>query len=457
MKALKLKNLNNVKKIHFIGIGGSGMFPLAQISCSCGIKVTGSDTYESDTLQKVKKLGIKVFSSHSSENITDQDAIIYSAAIKNDNPEIQEANKKNIPIIKRSEFMGMIFDNYRDSIGVSGTHGKTTTTSMITTILLEAQKDPTAIVGGTLLNLNSNCCVGESEIIVGEACEYADSFLQLKPKISVITNVDEDHLDYFGSFENLKKSFTNYAKQTQELLVVNGDDIHTKQCVDNIDIEKVYFGLSSDNDFCAQNISFNQKQHASFSVYNKHKDKIADISLSVPGQHNVYNALAAFCVCYRLGVDIEYISKALAEFKGTHRRFEIIAEKNGITVADDFAHHPTEITTTLNAASKMGYKKVWAIFQPHTYSRTYMLLDDFAKALSIADKVIVSEILPVRETNIYNIHSTDLTKKIPQSIYLSSFEEITEFIINNAEQGDLVLTLGGGNVYECANMIAKKL
>lgn len=398
-----------------------------------------------------------MFSFHSPENITDQDAIVYSAAIKDNNPEIQEANKKNIPIIKRSEFMGMIFDNYRDSIGVSGTHGKTTTTSLITTILLEAKKDPTAIVGGTLLNLNSNCCVGESEIIVGEACEYTDSFLQLRPKISVITNVDEDHLDYFGSFENLKKSFTSYANQTQELIIVNGDDVHAKQCVGSTNIEKVYFGLSSDNDFYAQDISFNQKQQASFSIYNSHKNKIADISLSVPGKHNIYNALAAFCVCYKFGIDVECISKALAGFKGTHRRFEIIAEKNGITIADDFAHHPTEITTTLNAASKMEYKKVWAIFQPHTYSRTYMLLDDFAKALSIADKVIVSEILPVRETNVYNIHSTDLTKKIPQSIYLPSFEKITEFIIKNAERGDLVLTLGGGNVYECANMIAEKL
>lgn len=456
MKTLKIKNLDNIKKIHFIGIGGSGMFPLAQVAQSFGINITGSDVYESDTLQKVKNLGIEVFLSHDSSNITDQDAVVYSAAIKESNPEIQEAKKKNIPIIKRSEFMGIIFENYKDSIGVSGTHGKTTTTSMITTILLDAKKEPTAIVGGTILKLNSNSCIGNSEIIVGEACEYADSFLQLSPRISVITNVDEDHLDYFGSFENLKKSFTKYASQTKELIVINGDNIPSRECTDNINVDKIYFGLSSINDFYAKNITFNKRQQASFSIFNN-ENKIVDISLSIPGEHNIYNAMAAFCVCSKLGVEVNTIAESLKNFGGTHRRFETIIEKNGITVVDDFAHHPTEISTTLTAASKMGFKKVWAIFQPHTYSRTSMLLDDFAKALSIADRVIVSEILPVRETNIYNIHSTDLTKKIPNSIYLETFKEISEYITKNVQPGDLVLTLGGGNVYECANMIAKAL
>ncbi|MBR2579008.1 MAG: UDP-N-acetylmuramate--L-alanine ligase, partial [Clostridia bacterium] len=421
-----------------------------------GVEVTGSDTYESDTLQKVRKLGIKVYDNQSPENIKNPDAVIYSAAIKETNPEIVAAKEKGITLIKRSKLMGMIFEKYKNSIGVSGTHGKTTTTSMITTILLDAKKDPTAIIGGTLLKIGSNCHVGKSDIIVGEACEYVDSFLDLNPKISVVTNVDSDHLDYFKTFENVKKSFSKYISQTSTLVVANGDDESTKQCVKQSNIEKVFFGLSKENDFYASDISYNKRQCASFSIFSG-ENKIADISLNVPGKHNIYNALAAFCVCFKMGVDPEIIKESLKGFKGAHRRFEILKEKDGITIADDFAHHPTEIKTTLEAASKMGFKRVIAIFQPHTFSRTYMLLDDFAKVLSIADMAIISDILPVRETNTYGVKSTDLTSKIKGSVYLPTFEEISDFILKNAASGDLILTLGGGNVYECANMIASKI
>ena len=451
-----MNNLSKIKSAHFIGIGGSGMFPLAQVLKSHGVEVTGSDTYQSDTLQKVKKLGIKVYNKQSPENIGIPDAVIYSAAIKENNPEIVAAKEKGIPLIKRSKLMGMIFEKYENSIGVSGTHGKTTTTSMITTILLDAKKDPTAIIGGTLLKIGSNCHVGKSDIIVGEACEYVDSFLDLKPKISVVTNVDSDHLDYFKTFENVKKSFSKYIIGTSSLVVANGDDESTKQCVRKSNIEKVFFGLSKENDFYASNIVYNKRQCASFSIFSGN-DKIADISLNVPGKHNIYNALAAFCVCFKIGINPKIIKESLKGFKGTHRRFEILKEKGGITVADDFAHHPTEIKTTLEAASKMGFKRVIAIFQPHTYSRTYMLLDDFAKVLSIADKVIVSDILPVREINTYGVKSTDLTNKIPNSLYIPSFKEISDYILKNATPGDLILTLGGGNIYECANMIADNI
>lgn len=452
----KMNNLSNIKSAHFIGIGGSGMFPLAQIMQSFGVKVTGSDTYESDTLEKVRNLGIKVSIGQDAKNIENPDAVVYSAAIKETNPEIVAAKEKGISLIKRSELMGMIFEKYENSIGVSGTHGKTTTTSMITTILIDAKKDPTAIIGGTLLKINSNCNIGKSDIIVGEACEYVDSFLCLNPKISVITNVDEDHLDYFKNFENIKKSFKKYAEQTKALVVANGDDEPAKECANSCKGEKVFFGLSPENDFYAAEISFSKRQCASFSVFNG-KEKLADITLNVPGKHNVYNALAAFCVCFKLGVDAKTISASLGKFGGAHRRFEILKEKNGITVADDFAHHPTEIETTLQAASKMGFKTVWAIFQPHTFSRTFMLLDDFAKALSIADKVIVSDILPVREVNTYGVKPTDLTEKISGSMHIPTFEQISQFVLENAKPGDLILTLGGGNVYKCANMIAENL
>lgn len=457
MRKNEISTLSNIKKIHFIGIGGSGMFPLANVLHLQGFELTGSDTYESDTLKKVKNLNIPVFNVHSKDNISNQDLVVFSAAIKEDNPEIQEALKKNIPIIERSYLLGMIFKKFKNSIGVSGTHGKTTTTAMISSILIDAQLDPTCIIGGTLPKINSNSCAGKSDIIVAEACEYVDSFLWLNPEISVITNVDEDHLDYFKTFENIKNSFKKYANKTHRLIVVNGDNLPSRECTQEATADKIFFGLDNKNDFYASNISFSKNQCARFDIISKSKEIITSISLKVPGKHNIYNALAAFCTCLSFGIAPEKIKSSLENFSGVHRRFEILACKKGITVADDFAHHPTEIKTTLESAVKMGYKRVWAIFQPHTYSRTYMFLDDFAKSLSIAQKVIVSEILPVRETNIYNIHSKNLTDKIPQSIYLSTFEEICDYVVKNAELGDLIITLGGGNVYKCANMIAKNI
>ncbi len=456
MKSNKINTLNNIKKIHFIGIGGSGMFPLAQILKSHGFEITGSDIYESDTLDKVKNMGIPVSIKHKKENIKDQDLIVFSAAVKESNPEIQAAKEKNIPIIERSVMLGIIFNKYKNSIGISGTHGKTTTTSMITSILLDTGKDPTAVIGGTLPKINGNSCAGKSDIIIAEACEYVDSFLCLYPKISVITNVDADHLDYFGTLGNVKKSFHKFASQTKDLIVVNGDDANAKDSSENTKASKIFFGLSKENDYFADNIEFNEKQQAKFDIL-KNSEKITRLELSVPGTHNIYNALAAFVVCGSLGISKNDIKKSLKTFTGAHRRFEILGEISGITVADDFAHHPAEIETTLKAAVKMGFNRVWAIFQPHTYSRTALFLDDFAKALSIADKIIISEILPVREVNTYGIHSKNLVEKIPNSKYIPTFEEICDFITKNAQSGDLILTLGGGNIYKCANMIVNSL
>ncbi len=453
----EVTTLDNIKKIHFIGIGGSGMFPLANVLHLNGFEITGSDTYESDTLKKVKDLKIPVADIHSKDNISDQDLVVFSAAIKEENPEIQEALRKGIPLIERSYLLGLMFKKYNNSVGVSGTHGKTTTTAMISSILIDANLDPTCIIGGTLPKIKSNSCAGKSDVIVAEACEYVDSFLHLNPKISVITNVDEDHLDYFKTFENLKNSFKKYANQTRELLIVNGDNLPARECVQDSTLNKIFFGLENKNDFYAANISFSKNQFARFDIISGNEKIINNINLKVPGMHNVYNALAAFCTCLSLEIEPAIIKSSLENFSGVHRRFEIITCKNGITVADDFAHHPTEIKTTLESASKMGYKKVWAIFQPHTYSRTATLLNDFAKSLSIAEKVIVSDILPVREKNVYNIHSADLTAKIPQSIYIPTFEEICDYVVKYAEAGDLIITLGGGNVYECANMIAKNI
>lgn len=456
MESSKLTNLDNIKNIYFIGIGGSGMFPLAHILKEKGFNISGADIYESDTLQKVRALGIKVYTDHKESNISGQDLIVFSAAIKETNPEIIAAKKAGIPIIERSVMLGLVFNKYRNSIGVSGTHGKTTTTSMITSVLIDADKRPTSVIGATLKKIGGNSCIGNSDIIVAEACEYVDSFLQLNPAISVITNVDADHLDYFGNLENVIKSFRKYALQTSELVIYNGDNINARKSVENITAKAVSFGMNENNDYYAKNIKFGKMQNAQFDII--HNDKaVAHVNLSVPGKHNIYNALAAYIVCSNLGVSNKEFEKSITDFKGAHRRFEILLEKNGITVADDFAHHPTEIQSTLEAASKMGFKRVVAIFQPHTFSRTAMFQKEFARALSIADEVIVSDILPVRETNIYGVKSTDLTDKIQNSHYIPTFEEICEFVIQNAQSGDLILTLGGGNIYKCANMISEKL
>lgn len=456
MESSKIENLHNIKNVYFIGIGGSGMFPLAHILKEKGFNVSGADIYESDTLQKVRNLGIKVYTKHSEENIKGQDLIVFSAAIKETNPEIQAAKKAGIPIIERSVMLGLVFNKYKNSIGISGTHGKTTTTSMITSVLIDAGKQPTSVIGATLKKIGGNSCIGSSDIIVAEACEYVDSFLQLNPAISVITNVDADHLDYFGTLENVIKSFREYALQTSGLVIYNGDSENTKKAIDNIPDETISYGLNENNDYCAKNIQFGKMQNAEFDIVHGGKT-VAQINLSVPGKHNIYNALAAYIVCSKMGVNKEDFEKSISNFTGAHRRFEILLKKDGITVADDFAHHPTEIESTLEAASKMGFKRVIAIFQPHTFSRTYMLQEEFAKALSIADEVIVSDILPVRETNTYGVKSTDLTDKIKNSHYIATFEEICEFIIKNAQNGDLILTLGGGNIYKCANMIAESL
>ena len=456
MQSSDIKNLDNIKKIHFIGIGGSGMFPIARILKEKGYEITGSDIYESDTIEKVRNIGITVSMEQKEENIVDQDLVVFSAAIKDENPEIIAAKNKNIPMIERSVMLGIIFKDYKNSIGVAGTHGKTTTTSMITSILIDAGKDPTAVIGGTLNKIKGNSHLGKSDVIVGEACEYVDSFLELYPYCSVITNVDSDHLDYFKTFDNVKKSFRQFASQTSGILVVNGDDENARECVDNLKIKTVFFGFSKNNDYYANNIVFNELQMATFSIMHKDK-KIADVSLSVPGKHNIYNALAAFLVAENLGVETEKICEALKNFKGAHRRFEILERINGITIADDFAHHPTEIESTLNFVKKMNFKKVWTIFQPHTYSRTFMFIKEFAKALSISDKVVISDILPVREVNVYNVHSEDLVNKISNAVYVPTFEEIADFIVNNATSGDLVLTMGGGNVYKCADMIVSRL
>ncbi len=448
--------LSKVKKIHFVGIGGSGMCPLAEILFHKGYELTGSDTNESDTLERIRSYGIPVSMGQKAENVDGAELVVYTAAVKPDNPELVAAREKGIPTVERSVMLGMVTRRYPNSIAVSGTHGKTTTTALITQILINAGADPTAVIGGKLPFIGGNGRVGKSDTIVCEACEYVDTFLQLEPAISVILNVDADHLDYFGTLENIIKSFHQFAKQTSQALVVNGDDENSMKAVEGITHAKIItFGLNSSNDYYAANIAGTKEARENFTVM-KRGEKIADVTLSIPGKHNIYNALAAFAVADYLGVDTKSATESLHQFTGVHRRFEILGQFNGITVADDFAHHPTELTATLTAAENMGFHRVWAVFQPHTFSRTYMLLDEFAKALSIPEKVVLSEILAVREVNTYNIYAKNLADKVPGSVWFNTFDEITDYVTANAEPGDLILTLGGGDVYKCANQIVKK-
>ena len=448
--------LDEIERIHFIGIGGSGMCPLAEIMISAGFKVSGSDMNDGDTLRRIISYGIPVYMGHDAKNIEGAQLVVYTAAVKQDNVELVAARYKGIPTIERSVMLGIVTRRYKQSIAVSGTHGKTTTTAMISQIMIGSGADPTAIIGGTLPSVGGNSHVGRSDIIVCEACEYVDSFLQITPAVSVILNVDADHLDYFENLDNIKKSFRKFVAQTSQAVVVNGDDENAMDCIHETPLNVLTFGFGENNIYRAVMTSNENTVYDSFDFYYR-KGKLCNIQLSVPGKHNVYNALAAAAAAHYEGISPSDISENLHRFKGVHRRFEVLGTHGGITVADDFAHHPTEITATLSAAMKMGFRKVWNVFQPHTYSRTAMLLDDFAKALSIVDEAVILEILPVRETNTYNIYNTDLGAKVPGSKCIDSFENAANYVCENAKEGDLILTMGGGNVYVCANLINNML
>ncbi|MDD5952656.1 MAG: UDP-N-acetylmuramate--L-alanine ligase [Oscillospiraceae bacterium] len=448
--------LDHIQKLHFVGIGGSGMSPIAEILHNKGFTVTGSDTNESENLNRVRSCGIPVTMGHKAENIGDAEAVVYTAAVKQDNPELLAASEKNIPIIERAVMLGLLTRRYENAIAVAGTHGKTTTTAMITQVLITGGKDPSAVIGGRLPLLHSNARIGHSQTMVCEACEYVDTFLHLHPSLSVILNIDGDHLEYFGTIENIIASFHKFAGLTSKTLVVNGDDENSMAAIEGITGKTILtFGMGDNNDYYAENVR--QNDHYGYTYTLMYQGKaLTEIVLTVPGKHNLMNSLAAASACHFCGVAPEKIAEGLHAFTGVHRRFEILGKFNGVTVADDFAHHPTELRATLSAAMQMGFSKVWAVFQPHTYSRTALLMDDFAEALSIPDRVILTEILAVRETNTYNVYSRDLAAKVPNAIVLDSFEKITDYVVEHAQPGDLIITLGGGNIYRCAYEIVDK-
>ena len=454
MKELRVEDriIEKVKNIHLIGIGGSGMCPLAEILHSKGYLITGSDNNESDPLKRIKALGIKVYMGHAPENVHGAELIVYSAAISEDNPEIVEAKKLGIPLMERSHMLGALTRRYDNVIGVCGTHGKTTVSSMITHILILNKQNPTAVIGGKLPLINSNGIAGESDTMVCESCEFVDTFLQLSPDKAVLLNIDNDHLDYFKTMDNLVASFSKFVNMAS-LSFVNGDDPLCMKAVENC--QYMTFGLSSKNDFYAENVTSGKFGFCFDVMYRG--EKLTRLNMHIPGKHNIYNGLATFAACYSEGIAPDDIAKAVESFTGAGRRFEFLGEYNGFTLADDYAHHPTEIKATLTAAKELNYNNVIAVFQPFTFSRTALLKEEFIEALSIADKVILTPIMGSREKNTYNIYSEDIAKELKDSVVVDGFENIADKIIETAKPNDIVITMGGGDIYKAAHIVQEKL
>lgn len=455
MKVLRAEDkiIDNVKRVHMIGIGGSGMCPLAEILHSKGYKLTGSDNNTSDPLKRILALGIEVSMGHKPENVHGAELIVYSAAISKDNPELVEAEKLGIPTMERSHLLGALTRKYDNVIGVSGTHGKTSTTSMITQILYINKCDPTAVIGGKLPLINSNGIAGNSEIMVCESCEFVDTFLQMSPDIAVLLNIDNDHLDYFKTMDNLVLSFKKFVSMANTVFLNGDDELSVKAAEDCKN--KITFGFDDHNDYYAAD-ERPSKYGFAFNVYKK-GELLVDIELRVPGKHNIYNALAAIAVCDYLGVAADGIKSALEQFTGAGRRFEFLGEYNGFVLADDYAHHPTEIKATLNAAKALSYNRVIAVFQPFTFSRTALLKDEFIEALRIADKVILTPIMGSREINTFGISSEDIAKELPDCTIAQTFEDVANAVIETAGEGDLVISMGGGDIYKADHIIIEKL
>ncbi len=445
--------LPGVRRVHFVGIGGSGMSPLAEILHSQGFIITGSDVNESDNLARMRRLGIDVRMPQAAKNLGDAELVVYTAAVQPDNPELVAAGERGIPLMERAKLLGLLSRGFTSTVAVAGTHGKTTTSSMVSQILLQAERDPSVFIGGRLPLIDANGRAGDSDIFVCEACEFKDHYLEMTPAISILLNVDADHLDYFGSLEGVIASFRKFAAQTTRALIVNADDPNTCRAIEGLDhAEIIRFGLSDDCEWQARDVRVEDGAYGCYALYHN-GEKVADVRLGVPGEHNILNSLGAAAAAHLCGATGEEIAEGLAAFHGAGRRFEFLGTVGGVTIADDYAHHPTEIEATLHAAKAMPYDRVWAVFQPFTFSRTARHLDDFAAALAIADKVIVSDIMGSREVNEWNVSSKQITDQIEGAHYLATFEEISRFVAENVKSGDLVLTMGGGDVYKCARRI----
>ncbi len=454
-------NIHDYKHIHMIGIGGVSMSGIAEILAHFGFTVTGSDRSDSEIIRKLISKGISVQIGHDLNNSRKANLVVYTAAVKQDDPELVQAHKFNIPTMERADFLGQITKLYKDTICVSGTHGKTTTTSMVSLCFLKAGFNPTIQVGAILKQIDGNNYIGSKDYFIMEACEYVESFLKFYPKSEIILNIDNDHLDYFKTFDNIKNAFIKYVKLIPKdgLLVINGDDIN---CLDLANVTKskfVTYGLNNQQvDFYAKNLVSDEDGFYQFDVY--HNGEFYErFKLSVPGIHNVSNALACIALCDGYGVPKEAMQKALLSFTGADRRFDYVGKYKNITVYDDYAHHPTEILSLYNSVKNKKHHENWIIFQSHTYSRTKNLLDDFAKVLANFDHIIITDIYAARETNQFGISPEDLVSKIAthgkSATYISKFEDIASYIRKNAKDNDIVLTVGAGTITQLGKLIVE--
>ncbi|MBR7076183.1 MAG: UDP-N-acetylmuramate--L-alanine ligase [Lachnospiraceae bacterium] len=450
---MKENNLNGKKHIHFIGIGGISMSALANVSLTKGLTVSGSDSKESELVQELRAEGASIQIGQRAENITDDiDLVVYTAAISDTNPELAQARAKGIETMVRADYLGLLMKEYETVICVSGTHGKTTTTSLLSQILLDEDTDPTIMVGGMLPSIGGNARIGHSGKLITEACEYTNSFLSFFPTMEVILNVQADHLDFFKDLDDIRHSFREYTRLLPDTgtLIINGEIDDLSYFTEGLGCKIYTFGLEEDCDFTAKNITCDSFACDSFDVWHNEM-LLGHVSLKIPGRHNVYNALAAVASAFALGLSIEHACVSISSFRGVDRRFEIKGKFDDVTVIDDYAHHPDEIRATLTAAKDFPHEKLWVIFQPHTYSRTKAFLDEFADALSLADAVVLTDIYAAREINTFGVSSKDIQERIQAKgkdcYYFDTFGESEKFLKENCKHGDVLITMGAGDVY----------
>ena len=440
--------------VHFIGIGGISMSGLAEILLDEGFTVSGSDAHETDLTRHLEQKGARIRYGQRASNIDEEPgirAVVYTAAIHEDNPELRAVREKGIPTLTRAELLGEMMRNYKEAVAVAGTHGKTTTTSMLTDILLAGGADPTVSVGGILRDIGGNIRVGGPELFVTEACEYTNSFLSFFPTMGIILNIEADHLDFFKDLADIRHSFRLFAQKLPRrgALVINSGIRDLEEITQGLDCRVVTFGLEESSMYTARNITYDQLGCPSYDLVIQ-GEIISRITLGVPGEHNICNSLAAAAAALELGVGMDGILAGLKRFTGTDRRFEKKGEVGGVTIIDDYAHHPQEIEATLKAARNYPHKKLWCVFQPHTYTRTKAFLDEFAQALSLADEVVLADIYAARETDTLGVSAGDIADRIVKmgrrAQYIPSFDEIETFILENCQPGDLLITMGAGDI-----------
>ncbi len=433
---------------HLVGIGGVSMSPLAEVLRGAGLEITGSDFSESENVRHLRSLGIEVFKGHHAENLGEEvEFLVRTAAVHDDNIEIRTAHERGIPVFERTQAWGEIMKDYKNAICISGTHGKTTTTSMCTHIMMAAEKDPTVMIGGTLPLLNAGHRVGKGESIILESCEYYDSFLSFNPTVAVVLNIEADHLDYFKDLADVEKSFRAFAEKVPAdgLVVLNADDANSMETMRGLERNVITFGLDKPADVTARNIRFDGEGSTFELIYRG--EPFGEFSLNIPGIHNVKNALAAAAATIELGCSAEAIREGLENFHGAGRRFEFKGKFHGADVYDDYAHHPGELKALLDAVENMNYKRTIVVFQPHTYSRTSALFDDFVEQLRRPDLCCLAEIYAARETNTIGISSADLAARIPNALFFAVNSELEKSLAEMAREGDLILTVGAGDVY----------